>query len=139
MPGVILHAGQVLDESRDARQRPQIRAKAVRPRALPQGRFDLGHLLGTQSRLAPGPPGGAQRRAPALAPRLIPPHDALTTDAQPSGDGALRLLAGGEEPRGVLPTNFQSVEIPSWCNVSAHTSIVRSEAARVVTVLYETQ
>ena len=125
MPGVILHAGQVLDESRDARQRPEIRAEAVRPRALPQGRFDLGHLLGTQSRLAPGPTDGAQRRASALAPRLIPPHDALATDAQPSGDGALRLLASGEEPRGVLPTNFQSVEIPPWGNVCAHASIVR--------------
>ena len=125
MSGVILHAGQVLDEARDAGQRPQIRAKAVRPRALPQGRFDLGHLLGTQSRFAPGPPSGAQRRAPALTPRLIPPHDALATDAQPPGDGAPRFLAGGEEPRGVLPTNFQSVEIPSWGNVSAHASIVR--------------
>jgi len=122
---VILHAGQVRDESRDARQRPQIRAKAVRPRALAQSRFDLGHLLGVQARLAPGPTGGAQRRAPTLAPRLIPPHDALTTDAQPPGDGALRFLARGEEPRGVLPTNFQSVEISSWGNVSAHASIVR--------------
>jgi hypothetical protein len=25
----------------------------------------------------------------------------------------------------VLPTNFQSVEIPSWGNVSAHAPIVR--------------
>ena len=125
MAGMILHAGQVLDESRDARQGPETRAKAVCPRALPQGRVDRGHVLGPQSRLAPGSTGGAQRGAPALAPRLIPPHDALATDAQPSGDRALRLLAGGEEPRGVLPTNFQSVEIPSRGNVSAHASIVR--------------
>jgi len=138
MPGVISHAGQVLDEARDARQRPQIRAKAVRPRALAQGRFDRGQLLGTQSRLAPGAPRGAQRRASALTPRLIPAHDALPTDAQPPGNGALRLLAGGEEPCGVLPTHFQSMEIPSWGNVRAHASIVRREAADV-TVLCETQ
>ena len=131
MPGVILDAGQLLDEARDAGQRPEIRAKAVRPGALPQGRFDLGHLLGTQSRLAPGPPCGAQRRASTLAPRLIPPHDALATDAQPSGDGAVRLLADGEEPRGVSSTNFQSMEIPSWGSVCAHASIVRREAACV--------
>jgi len=126
MPGVILHAGQVLDEAGDPRQGPEIRPEAVRPRALAQGRCEAGQLLRREPRLASGPPCGAQRRAPAFAPRSIPPQDALATGAQPAGDGGLRLLAGGEEPCGQLPTTFQSLEIPSWGHVSAYASVIRS-------------
>ena len=138
MPRVILHAGQLLDDPSDSGQRPEVRAEAVRPRALAQGRFDAGHLGRRHPRLASGPAGGPQRRAPALAPRAIPAHDALAADCQPSGDCTLRLSTRGKQPRGLLPTNFQSVEIPSWCNMSGHASIVRWKAA-CVTVLCEAQ
>ncbi len=138
MAGMIRHARQALDEPRHPRQGPALRAEAVRPRPLAQGRFEAAQLLGRQSGLAPGPPRGAQRRAPTLPPRAVPPQDALATDAQPSGDGALRLLASGEEPCGLLPTNFQSLEIPSWCNMSAHTSIIQRSCV-LVTILCETR
>ena len=45
MPGVILHAGQLLDDPRDARQRPQVCAEPLRPRSFAQGRFDAAHLF----------------------------------------------------------------------------------------------
>ena len=138
MPRVILHAGQLLDDPSDPGQRPQVRAEAVRPRALAQGRFDASHLLRSQPWLASGAAGGPQRRAPALAPRARPSHDALAADSQASGDCPVRLSTRGKQPRGLVPTNFQSVEIPSWCNMSGHAPIVRWEGA-IVTILCETQ
>jgi len=131
MSGVILHAGQALDEARDARQGPEIRAEAVRTRALAQGRFDAGHLLGNQSRLAPGPARGSQRRAPPFAPRAIPSHDALAAHPQAPGDGPLRLATRGKRPRGLATTNFQSVEISAWCNMSGHAFHRTTEGAEV--------
>ena len=113
MPRVILHAGQLLDDPSDAGQRPEVRAEAMRARALAQGCFDMNHLLRSQSRLAPGAAGGPQRRAPALAPRAIPSRDALAADLQAPRDGTVRLSTRGKQPRGLLATNFQSVEIPS--------------------------
>ncbi len=138
MARVILHAGQVLNEVRHPRQGPELRAEAVRPWPLAQGRFDAAQLLGRQAGLAPGPPRGALRLAPALPPRPVPPQDTLATDAQPAGDGGLRLLGRGEEPCGQLPTPFQSLEIPSWCNMCAHAPIIRHSCI-VVTILCETQ
>ena len=76
---------------------------------------------GGQPRLAPGAPGRPQRsRPPALAPRAVPSHDALAADVQAPCDRPLRLATRGKQPRGLLPTNFQSVEIPSWGNMSRH-------------------
>lgn len=138
MAGMIRHANQALDEPRDPRQGPELRAEAVGPGTLAQGRFDAGHLLGPQPRLASRPPRRAQRRAPALPPGPIPPQDALTTGAQAAGDGGLRFLASGEEPRGLLPTVFQCMEIASRCNESAHTFIIQQSCADV-TVLCEIQ
>jgi len=120
MPRVILHAGQLLDDPRDSGQRPEVRAEAMRARALAQGRFDADHLLRSQSRFAPGATGGPQRPAPALTPRAIPSHDALAADLQAPCDCPARLSTHGKQPRGLLATNFQSTEIPSGCNMSGH-------------------
>ena len=120
MPRVILHARQALDEARNAGQRPEIRAKTMHARALAQGHLDAGHLCWHQARLAPGPAGGAQRRAPALAPRAIPTHDALAAHAQAPGNGALRLATRGKQLRGLATTDFQAMKIPSGRNMSGH-------------------
>ena len=120
VPRVILHARQLLDDPSDPGQRPEVRAEAMRPWALAQGRFDAPHLLRSQPWLAPGAARAPQRPAPALAPRAIPSHDALAADAQASGDGTARLSPRAKQPRGLVPTNFQSVEIPSWCHMSGH-------------------
>ncbi len=138
MAGMIRHANQAPDEPRDPRQGPELRAEAVGPGALAQGRFDAGHLLWPQSRLASRPPRGAQRRAPALPPGPIPPQDALTTGVQAAGDSGLRFLASGEESCGLFPTKFQCMEIASRCNVSAHAFIIQQSCASV-TVLCEIQ
>jgi hypothetical protein len=138
MARVILHARQPLDDASDARQGPEVRAEPMRARPLAQGRFDPGQLLRRQSR----PPAGAARRpqrwASPPAPRAVPAHDALAAGAQAPSDGALRLSARGKQPRGLLATNFQSVEIPPWPLTSWHALIVRRERWRV-TVLREIQ
>jgi hypothetical protein len=77
-------------------------------------------------------------RPAALPPGPKPPQDALATGAQAAGDGGLRFLASGEEPRGLLPTKFQCMEIASRCNVSAHAFIIQQSYASV-TVLCEIQ
>jgi hypothetical protein len=138
MPRMILHAGQLLDDARDAGQRPEIGTEAMRARALAQGGFDAAQLLPRQPGLSAGTAGAPQRGAPARTPRPKPAHDALAADRQTAGDGPLRLSARGKQPRGLLPTNFQSMEIPSWRNVSGHASIVRWKDGSV-TLLYETQ
>jgi len=120
MPRVILHARHVLDDPSDPGQRPEVRTEAVRPRALAQSRSDLDHLLWRHPRLAAGAAGGPQRHAPTPVPRAIPAHDALAADSQAAGDGPVRLSTSGKQPRGLLATNFQSVEIPSGCNMSGH-------------------
>ena len=138
MSRVILYAGQPLDDARDPWQRPQVRAEAMRAGALAQRRFNTDHLLRSQPGLAASATRGPQRRTSARAPRAIPSHDALAADAQAPSDGPLRLSTRGEQPCGLMATNFQSVEIPSWRNVSGHAPSYDGKAA-FVTVLCETQ
>ena len=139
MPRVILHTRQSLDESRNAGQCPQIRAEPMHPRALAQGRFDAGHLFAHQARLPPGPAGGAQRRAPTLAPRAIPTHDALAAHAQAPGDSALRLATRGKQLCGLATTDFQAMKIPSGRTMRGHAFHRTTEGSTDVTVLCETQ
>jgi hypothetical protein len=139
MPWVILHAGQLLDDPSDAGQRPEVRAKPMRAGALAQGGLDAAQLLPRQPGLTAGPSGAPQRRAPALAPRAIPAHDALTADPQQPGDGSLRFPARGKQPRGPAATNFQSLEIPSWCSMSGHAFQRTLEGMAGVTLLCEIQ
>ena len=139
MARVILHAGHAFDHQGDARQGPEPGTEALRAGALAQGRLDVGQLLWSQSGLAPRAAGGAQRLAAARAPRPIPSHHALATDSQPPRDRALGLATCREQPRGLLPTNFQSVEIPSWCNMRRHDLHRTTTEVSSVTVLCETQ
>jgi hypothetical protein len=139
MPRMILHAGQLLDDAGDSGQRPQVCAEAMRAWALAQGGFDPDHLLLRQPGLPSGAAGGPQRRAPTLAPRAIPAHDALAADTQEPGDGPLRFSPRGKQPRGLLATNFQSVKIPSWCSMSGHAFHLTMEGRASVTVLCEIQ
>ena len=139
MARVILHARHALDHQGDARQGPETGTEPMRAGALSQGRVDAGQLCRRQSWLAPRSAGGAQRLAAAGTPRLIPAHHALAADSQTPRDRGLRLATRREQPRGLLPTNFQPVEIPSWGNMSGHASIVRCGRLLIVTILRETQ
>jgi len=139
MARVKLHAGHALDHQGDTGQGPEPGTEALGAGALAQGRVHAGQLLRRQSRLAARAAGGAQRLATAGAPRLIPSHHALAADSQTPRDRALRLATRREQPRGLLPTNFQPVEIPSWRHMSGHASIVRCRRFSIVTVLRETQ
>ncbi len=139
MPRVILHAGQSLDDVSDPGQRPEVRSEAMRARALTQGRLDADHLLPRQPGLPSGAAGRPQRRAPALAPRAIPSHDALAADTQEPSDGSLRFPTRGKQPRGLLATNFQPVEIPSGCSMVGHAFHLTMEGCAAVTLLCEIQ
>jgi hypothetical protein len=139
MARVIRHARHALDHQGDARQGPEPGPEPMRAGAFAQGDVDAGQLLWRQSRLAPRSAGGAQRLAATRPPCPIPPHHALATDSQAPRNRALRLATGGEQPRGLLPTNFQPVEIPSWGHMSGHASIVRCGRPSIVTILRETQ
>jgi len=139
MAWVILHAGQLLDDARDPRQRPKVRAEAMRPRALAQGGLDAPEFLPRQPGLPAGAARASQRRAPPLAPGAVPAHDALAADSQEPGNGPLRLPTCGKQPRGLLATNFQSVEIPSRSSRSVHASHLTMEGCVSVTVLCESQ
>lgn len=139
MPRVILYAGLAFDQDRDAGQRPEPRAESMGAGPLAQRRVDADQLLRSQPRLAPRSTRGAQCLTTAVAPRVIPPHDALATHPQTPGDRALRLATRGKQPRGLLPANFQPMKIPSWSNMSGHASIVRGGRLAIVTILCETQ
>jgi hypothetical protein len=135
---MILHPGEAVDDPRHSWQRPEVRAEAMRARALAQRRFDLTQLLGRQPRLAAGSPGGPQRRAPALAPRVIPAHDALAADLEQPCDRALRLLALGEEASRLLSPKLQRSEVPSRGTLGSHAPRIR-EPEVAVTLLCEIQ
>ena len=137
MPRVILHAGQLLDDVSDPRQRPEVRAESMGARALTQGGLDADHLLLRQPGLPSSAAGRPQCRAPALAPRAIPSHDTLAAHTQEPGDCPLRFPTRGKQPRGLLATNFQSVEIPSGCSMVGHAFHLTMEGCELVTVLYE--
>src|SRR2546429_9889009 len=128
-----------LDHQCDARQGQETGTEAMRAGALAQCLVDAGQLFRSQSRLTPRSASGAQRLATATAPRPIPPHHALAADSEAPRNRALCLATRREQPRGLLPTNFQPVEIPSWGHMSGHASIVRCGRLSIVTVLRETQ
>ena len=138
MPRVILHAGHALDQHRDAGQGPEARTEPMGVRALAQRHVDAGQLCRGQARLAPGSARGAQRLPTAVAPRVIPPHDALAAHSEAPRDSGQRLATRGKQPRRPLSTNFQPVEIPSWSNMCGHASMVRRWRRASVTILYET-
>jgi len=112
----------------------------VGARPLAQGALDARQRLGIQARFAAGAARGAQGAATALAPGAVPAHDTLAADAEAPRDRALRLPARRKQPRRVLPTNFQPVEISSWSHMSGwHAPIVRRGKRTSVTILCEIQ
>lgn len=139
MPRMILHAGQLLDDPSDSGQRPEVRAEAMRAWALAQSGFDADHLGRRQPGFPSGATGAPQRCAPTLAPRAIPAHNALAADPQEPRDGPLRFSSRRKQPRGLLATNFQSVEIPSGRSMRGHAFHLTMEGRAVVTVLCEIQ
>src|SRR5207245_8942206 len=105
------------------------------------------HTLSTYTRslsrrhstLTPRSAGCTPRIPHTTAPRLTPPPHALAAHSEAPRNRALCLATRREQPRGLLPTNFQPVEIPSWGHISGHASIVRCGRLSIVTVLRETQ
>lgn len=82
MARMILHARQVLDERRHARQGPEVGLVAVRAWTREQRVGDLLGLLGRQPGLSACRPLAGQRRAPALCPRILPSVGDLPGHAQ---------------------------------------------------------
>jgi hypothetical protein len=68
MAGVILHAGHLLDDARHPRQRPQVRAEAMRPRPLGQGGLDASQSSGDNRGLRSARPAARNAARPPLRP-----------------------------------------------------------------------
>lgn len=121
MTGMIVHARQALDERRDARQGPQIRAEAVTLGPPEQFALDARELPGVEPRLPAQPARRFQPLAAASAPGVIPPMRRLPTDRETPHDRRLRL-ALREQPRGLEPACLQRSNIPSPSTWSGHAS-----------------
>ena len=79
---MITHAGQILDEQRHARQRPEIGFIAVSQRPRHEGLGHLLRLLQCQLGFRPRWALACQSRAAAFIPSLFPSIGYLTGDAQ---------------------------------------------------------
>jgi hypothetical protein len=112
MARVVPHPSEPLDECRHARQRPQLRGKAMSPRALEQRRFDPRELRRLEPRLAPRPARCLQSCAAFVLPDVKPAVGSGPRRAQCAGDRRLRFAAR-EQPRGFVPTRFQRSKIPT--------------------------
>jgi hypothetical protein len=121
MAGMIVHASQALDDRRDARQRPQLRAEAVVLRPPEQRALDPRQLPGVEPWFPTQPPRGFQSLTAAPAPDVIPAMCRLPTDPEPPHDRRLRL-ALREQPRCFEPARFQRSNVPSPPPWSGHGS-----------------
>lgn len=106
------HARQAFDQRRHAGQRPHVGAEPVGRRPRPQGALDRRPLLGLESRLAAGSPGGPEPRPSIGLPGLMPVIGGRGRHAQRPGHRGLRL-ALREQLRRLQPPSFQRSKIPS--------------------------
>jgi hypothetical protein len=80
MAGMIVDARKVLDHFRDARQRPQIGWKTVRPRSFSQRLVQLLQLLGLEPRFPSRATGSTKSRGTTSFPLGIPATYTLPAD-----------------------------------------------------------
>jgi hypothetical protein len=92
--GVVAHAGHVLDDQRDALQRPQLAGKSAGDRVTLQRLLDLGERLVGQAWGGAGRPFAAQRTRSASAPAAMPGAHRLAGDAELAGDLGLEDASG---------------------------------------------
>ncbi len=98
MSGVVAYSRYPLDECRHPGQRPQIRAKTVGVRALPERLVHQLQLPLVQFRFTTRP---ARTTDPAwliVLPCLAPTADTLATHLEFPGNRCLGHLANGEQP-----------------------------------------
>lgn len=112
MARVVPHPREPLDERGHARQRPQLRGKAMSPGALEQSRFDPRELRRLEPRLAPRPARCLQSCAAFVLPGMKPAVGSGSRRAQRAGDRRLRFAAR-EQPHRFVPTRFQRSKIPT--------------------------
>ena len=137
MSGMILHTGQTLDHRGHPRQGPQIRAKTVSPRSLPQRCLHLSPLPAVQLGSAPRPPRSLQRLAAATLPVFVPTTHTLATHLQFTSYGCQDHPAASKQSGRALASVFQPLKIPSR-RKGTHAHSIRSKEA-VVTLLCEIQ
>jgi hypothetical protein len=82
MAGMVADPGDLRDDIRHARQRPELGAEAMGPRADAQRALDRGQLLGRQLRFAAQSPRAFEPLPPLGAPRVEPVVRAHARDAQ---------------------------------------------------------
>jgi hypothetical protein len=132
MAGVIAHAGDPFDHTRDAGQGPELRVKAMRSGALTQGGLDSKQARLIEPRFASRPPCAPQCGHTAPPPLPVPPAHTLTADLEgPCHSG--HDLSGGEQPGGPLASKFQSVKVSarSGTRMRAHSPIIDGKRSAV--------
>lgn len=91
MARVVANARQSLDESRHARQRPQLGGMTEGQRTLEQGLLDPVHLIAVQPRPASRATGRPQSLSTVRFPGARPAQGRRPTHAQAARDRGLRL------------------------------------------------
>lgn len=99
MSRVVAHSRYSLDDSRDPRQRPQIRAKTVGPRALPERLVYQLQLPLVQFRFTTRPARTADPAWLIARPSLVPTTHTLAAYFELPGNFCLGPLARGEQAR----------------------------------------
>ena len=145
MTGMVVDAGHALHHQRDARQRPQVRVEAVRPRPLAQGFLHLPELPGIQLGFAASTSRAIQGAQAAAIPLRVPAAHALATYLQLTSNGGKNHPASGKQAAGLFAAKFKLPKISAGTNRSGHASSIDHPAAAVtilceyVTVLCELQ
>ena len=114
MTGVIVHPSQALDNLGHARQRPQIRVKTVRPRALSERLVHLPQMGRLQLRLAARAPCAPQSRGSAVLPLSVPTCHTLPTHFQFASDGCEDQLTGCKQAGRLFAATRKALKIPAW-------------------------
>lgn len=137
MAGMINNFGQLLDDSGDPRQGPQIGVEAVGSSPLTKGRVDPVQIDSIQPGFAPGATGGAKRRQTTLAPLLEPATCALSADLELVRHRRLSH-SRSKESSGVFAPLFHSQKISPWTIKVFHAVMIHDRSG-VVTILCEYQ
>jgi hypothetical protein len=110
MARVVANARQSLDQSRDARKRPQLGGMTEGPRTLEQGLLDAVDLIAVEPRLASRATGRPQTLPTLRFPGTGPAQGRRPTHAQAARDRGLRLPVL-EQPHRSQPSSLETLEV----------------------------
>jgi hypothetical protein len=142
---MVVNPGHALNHQRYARQRPEIRVKAVPPRTSPQRLLHLSKLPGFELWFAACTASAVQCANAAAPPLRVPSAHTLTAHFQLTSDRGQNHVAGGKQAASLFAATFELLEIAAGTHGRRHTSSIGDLESSVtifreiVTVLCEIQ